>query len=93
MSTNPIMDAIDELQAIADLCADLGRKPAARILEFCRDIVRRDGLIPARDHLSASLRAADGENRAAFQMAYDELQRAVLRVLAQRPSARARGEW
>lgn len=77
-------DAIADLIELSDLCASEGMFHPAKALALRASELPREGLMATRDYIGTLVRASDGEHRAVYQMAYDSMQRIILRVIAQR---------
>ena len=79
--SDPYAEAIDALTEVATLCADEGMAYAAPVIAVRAHGVARDGLTATAVRLAASANnAGDDEERAAYQMAHDALQRIIARA-------------
>ena len=84
--SDPYAEAIDALTEVATLCADEGMAYAARVIAVRAHGVARDGLTETAVRLAASAHnASDDEERAAYQMAHDSLQRIITRGIGAVP--------
>lgn len=79
--SDPYAEAIDALTKMATLCADEGMAYAARVIAVRAHGVARDGLTATASRLTAyACHAVDDEERAAYEMAHDALQRIIARA-------------
>lgn len=77
-------DGMAVLIELSDLCASEGMFHPAKALALRASDLPREGLMANRDHIGTLVRSSEGEHRAAFQMAYDSMQRIILRIITQR---------